>query len=73
MNRTTTNNSGQQSARGRDREIAPTEEIHLDVGVSSLHPFSIFLLKKQQKLEAFLCCGGLRLGACCLTILIYIV
>ena len=48
------------------------EEIHVDVGVSSLHLF-LFLLLKQQKPGTFMLLRGFRLGACCLTILIYTV
>ena len=38
--------------------------------LNSLFSFK-FLLKKQQKSEVFVHLGSLRLGACCLTILIY--
>ena len=36
------------SHKDRESEFPPTEEIHVDVGVSSLYPF-LFLLLKQQK------------------------
>ena len=38
--------------------------------LNSLFTFK-FLLKKQQNSEDFVHLGSLRLGACCLTILIY--
>ena len=38
--------------------------------LNSLFTFK-FLLKKQQNSKVFVCLGSRRLGACCLTILIY--
>ena len=64
--------SGLQTPPTEEITIPFPEEIHVDVGVSSLHPF-LFLLLKQQKPRTFMLPKGLRLSACCLTILIYTV
>ena len=68
-----TEKSGLQTPPTEDNHTLPfPEEIHVDVGVSSLYPF-LFLLLKQQKPGNLYASQSLRLGACCLTILIYTV
>ena len=62
--------------RDRESEFPPTEDNqypedhHVDGGFSSFHLLLIFLLKEQQKPGTFMLPKS-RLGACCLTILIY--
>ena len=61
-----------QRESGRDREIAPTKSGRRSwVFLSSIPCY--FFIEKTTEIRGFVPPRSLRLGACCLTILIYIV